>query len=83
VYENRVLGRQFGPKRDEVAGGWSMNNEKLHNLHTSPNIIKVIKEDEMGGPYSMHRRDEKFIYYSVWETRREETPQKTSVQMGR
>jgi hypothetical protein len=44
VFENRVLRRIFGPKREEVAGGWRrLHNEELHNLYTSPNIIWVIK----------------------------------------
>jgi hypothetical protein len=37
VFENRVLGRIFGPKRDEVTEGWrKLHNEKLHNLYSSP-----------------------------------------------
>jgi hypothetical protein len=44
VIENRVLQRIFGPKRDEKTEDWrKMNSEELHNLHLSPNIIKVIK----------------------------------------
>jgi hypothetical protein len=44
VFENRVLRRIFGPKRDEVTGGWrELHNEELHNLYSSPNIIKMIK----------------------------------------
>jgi hypothetical protein len=44
VSENRALRRIFGPKREEVAGGWRrLHNEELHNLYTSPNIVKVIK----------------------------------------
>jgi hypothetical protein len=39
VFENRVLRRIFGPKRDEVTGDW----RKLHNLYSSPNIIRMIK----------------------------------------
>jgi hypothetical protein len=36
VFKNRVLRRIFGPKRDEVAGGWrKLHNDKLHNLYTS------------------------------------------------
>jgi hypothetical protein len=39
VFENRVLGRIFGPKRDEVTGGWrKMHNENLHNLYSSPDV---------------------------------------------
>jgi hypothetical protein len=44
VSENRVLRGIFGPKREEVAGGWRrLHNEELHNLYASPNIITVIK----------------------------------------
>jgi hypothetical protein len=48
VFENRVLRRIFGPKREEVAGGWrKLHNEKLHNLCPSTNIIRVIKSRRM------------------------------------
>jgi hypothetical protein len=44
VFENRVLRRIFGPKRDEVTGGWrKLHNEEFHNLYSSPSIIRVIK----------------------------------------
>jgi hypothetical protein len=44
VFENRVLRRIFGPKRDEVTGEWrKVDNEELHNLYSSPNIIRQIK----------------------------------------
>jgi hypothetical protein len=44
VFENMVLRRIFGPKRDEVAGGWrKLHNEELHNLYSSPSIIRMIK----------------------------------------
>jgi hypothetical protein len=44
VFEDRVLRRTFGPKRDEVAGGWRrLHNEELHNLYASPDIVRVIK----------------------------------------
>jgi hypothetical protein len=43
VFENRVL-RLFGLKRDEVTGGWrKLHNEELHNLYSSPIIVKMIK----------------------------------------
>jgi hypothetical protein len=43
VFENRVLRRLFGPKREEVAGGWRrLHNEELHNLYASPNIISIF-----------------------------------------
>jgi hypothetical protein len=44
VFENRVLRRVFGPKRDEVTGEWRrLHNEELNDLYSSPNIIRVIK----------------------------------------
>jgi hypothetical protein len=44
VFENRVLRRIFGPKRDEVKGDWwKLHNEELHNLYSSPNIIRMIR----------------------------------------
>jgi hypothetical protein len=48
VFENRVLGRIFGPKRDEVTGGWRKpHNEELYNLYSSPSIIRTIKTRRM------------------------------------
>jgi hypothetical protein len=44
VFENRVPRRIFGPKKDEVAGGWrKLHNEELHDLYSSPSVIKMIK----------------------------------------
>ena len=44
VFENRVQRRIFGPKRDEVTGEWrKLHNEGLNDLHSSPNIARVIK----------------------------------------
>jgi hypothetical protein len=44
VFEKRMLRRIFGPKRDEVAGGWrKLHNEELHNLYSSPSIIRMMK----------------------------------------
>jgi hypothetical protein len=48
VFKNRVLRRIFGPKRDEVTGGWrKLHNEELHGLYSSPSIVKVIKSMRM------------------------------------
>jgi hypothetical protein len=47
-FENRVLRRIFGPKRDEVTGGWrKLHNDELHGLYSSPSIIRVIKARRM------------------------------------
>jgi hypothetical protein len=44
VFENRVLRRIFGPKRDEETRSWrKLHNEELHNLYSSPGIIRIIK----------------------------------------
>jgi hypothetical protein len=44
VFENRVLRRIFGSKRDEVTGGWrKLHNEEFHNLYSSPSVITMIK----------------------------------------
>jgi hypothetical protein len=55
VFENRVLRRIFGPKRDEVTGGWrKLHNEELHNLYFSPSIIRVIKSRRIDGQGMQH-----------------------------
>jgi hypothetical protein len=48
VFENRELRRILGPKRDEVTGDWrKLHSEELHNLYSSPNIIRMIKSRRM------------------------------------
>ena len=48
VFENMVLRRIFGPRRDEVAGEWRrLHYEELNGLYSSPNIVRVIKSRRM------------------------------------
>ena len=48
VFENRVLRRIFGPKRDEVTAEWKkLHNEELNDLYFSPSIVRVIKSRRM------------------------------------
>jgi hypothetical protein len=48
VFENRVLRKVFGPKRDEVTGDWrKLHNEELNDLYSSPNIVRVVKSRRM------------------------------------
>jgi hypothetical protein len=65
VFENRVLRGMFGPKRDEVMEEWrKMHNGELHNLWTSPDLVRQIKSRRMrwaghvacmGGGRNVHR----------------------------
>jgi hypothetical protein len=47
VFENKVLRRIFGPKRDEVMGEWRKLHEELRDLYCSPSIIRVMKSRKM------------------------------------
>jgi hypothetical protein len=75
VFENRVLRKIFGPKRDDVTGEWRrLYNEQLHDLHPSPDIIHVIKSRSMrlgGGARDFERGEERCIQGCGGETRRE------------
>jgi hypothetical protein len=64
VFEIRVLRRIFGPKRDEVAGEWrKLHNEELHDLHSSPSIIRILKARRMrwAGPVA-RMREKRNVY---------------------
>jgi hypothetical protein len=64
VFENRVLRRIFGPKRDEVTGEWR-NNEELHNLYSSPDIIRQVKSRRMRWAGHVARMGEERKVYKV------------------
>jgi hypothetical protein len=58
VFENRVLRRIFGPKRDEVTGEWrKLHDEELSDMYCSPSIIRIIKSRRMrwAGLVARHR----------------------------
>jgi len=66
VFENRVLRRIFGPKRDEVTGEWrKLHNEDLYNLYCSPNIVWVIKSKRMRWAGHVARMGERRGVYRV------------------
>jgi hypothetical protein len=63
VFENRVLTRIFGPKRDEVTGGWrKLHNEELHNLYSSPSIVTMIKSRRMRWAGHVARMEKRNAY---------------------
>jgi hypothetical protein len=66
VFENRVLRRMCGLMRDEVVGGWrKLRNEKLHNLYTSPRIIRTINSKGMRWTGHAGRMEKKRRAYRV------------------
>jgi hypothetical protein len=66
VFENKVLSRIFGPKRDEVTGEWRKpHNEELHDLHSSPSIIRIIKSWRMRWAGHVARMEEKSNAYRL------------------
>jgi hypothetical protein len=66
VFENRLLGSIFGPKRDGVTGGWrKLHNEELHNLYTSASITRIVKSRRMRWAGHVARMGEKRNVYRV------------------
>jgi hypothetical protein len=59
VFENKVLRRIFGPRRDEVTGDWRrLHKEELNDLYSLPNTVRVIKWRRMGWAGHMARMGE-------------------------
>jgi hypothetical protein len=66
VFENRVLRIIFGPKRGDVAGEWrKLHSEELHNLYSSPNIIRQVKSRRMMWAGHVIRMGEERKVYKV------------------
>jgi hypothetical protein len=67
VFENRVLRRIFGLKRDEVTGEWrKLLNKELHDLYSLPNIIRIIKSRRMRWTGHLARMGEKRKAYRLF-----------------
>jgi hypothetical protein len=63
VFENRLLRRIFGPKRDEVTGEWrKLHNEELHNLYSSADIIRQVKSRRMRAEHVARMGVERNVY---------------------
>jgi hypothetical protein len=73
VFENRVLRRIFGSKRDEVTGDWrKLLDEQLHNLNSSPSIIRMIKSRWMRGAGHVARVGRRGMHIGYcWENQKE------------
>jgi hypothetical protein len=73
AFENMVLRRIFGPRRDEVTGYWGkLHNEELNDLYFSPNNVRVIKTRRMGwAGHVAHMGEERGLIGSWWGSRRE------------
>jgi hypothetical protein len=78
VFENRVLRRIFGPKRDEETGEWrKLHNEELHILYSSPNIIRQLKSRRLGWAGNVARMGEECVQGFDGKARRKETTWET------
>jgi hypothetical protein len=73
VFENRVLRKIFGPKREEVIIGWRrMHDEQLHNLYCLPSIIKMIKSRRVRWEGHVARVGSRGMHIGFWwESRKE------------
>jgi hypothetical protein len=77
VFENRVLRRIFGQKRDEVTSEWrKLHSKELRDLYSSPSIIRIIKSRRMKWEGHVARMGEKRNAYSQ-KARGKETTRKT------
>ena len=66
MFENKVLRRIFGPRRDEVTGDWRrLHNEEINVLYSSPNIVRVIKSRRMRWAGHVARMGEEKGVYRV------------------
>jgi len=67
VFDNRVLRRTCGPRRDKVTGEWrTLHNEDLNDLYLSPNIVRVIKSRRMRSAGHVARMGRAKVYTGFW-----------------
>jgi hypothetical protein len=66
VFENGVLRKIFGPKREEDGSWRKLHNDELHSLYTSPNIVRVIKSWKMRWAEHVARMGEGEVFTGLW-----------------
>jgi hypothetical protein len=66
VFENRVLRRIFGPKREEDGSWRKLHNDELHGLYSSPNIVRVIKSRRMRWAGHVARIGRGEVFMGFW-----------------
>jgi hypothetical protein len=73
VFENRMLRKIFGLKRDEVTGGWrKLHNEELHNLYSSQSITRMSKSRRMRGSGHVTRMRRRGMHIGNWQESQKE-----------
>jgi hypothetical protein len=78
VFENTLLRRVFGPKRDEDGLWRKLHNDEFHSLYSSPNIVRVINSRRMRWVgYVAYMGEDRGAQGFGWESQREETTGKT------
>jgi hypothetical protein len=80
VFENIALRRIFGSKRDEITGEWrKLHSEELHNLYTSPNIIRQIKPRRiiLAGHVARMEEERKMYKFFYGKARRKRSTRET------
>jgi hypothetical protein len=65
VFENEVLGRIFGPKREEDGSWRKLHNDEIHSLYSSPNFVRVIESKRMRWARHVARIREGEVYYII------------------
>jgi hypothetical protein len=77
---NKVVRKIFGPRKEQERGGWrNMHNEEIHDIYSSPNIIRMVKMEnyEICGACSTHGIEDKLIRIAGRKTWMMEITRKT------